>query len=361
IEFALEVVENIIRSDNVEEIEHLPSFIKVSPQKASLVESWRRRMNIEEFLDPYYVSGKSCDEMKDRGSIPKNELNDLIDGYLEDLDKLIPKSRRGENYTLGNCNRKGIVIPALKDPPKPRKTRPTITEVLDTYYVPDKPEKKPPQNVALGLGIDLKPLQTLLNECNDIMQRWVLEKEKCNELKQKEKMKLKNVPEDVVGDKPRSAKDNEAKKNEIINYDYYWIGLKSNKNTASDCHPKPYTPKPCSWNGASKEEIMAFDLDVYPIEDNRSETKDLESLKDNYRENSGTKPKDPNGPYTPKPCSRNIASAIKEKKVAFDLDPIKDKCSETKNHEGLDENPQQSINLTHRTVFNPGGEVGRSH
>ncbi|CAG8832071.1 46453_t:CDS:2, partial [Gigaspora margarita] len=255
------------------------------------VEPWRRRTNIEEFLDPYYGSGKSCDEMKDRGCIPKNELNDLIDGYLEDLDKLILKSRRGENYTLGNCNRKGTVISASKDPPKPRKTRPTITEVLDTYYVPDEPEKKPPQNVALGLGIDLKPLQTLLNECNDIMQRWVLEKEKCSrkpldeksEEEQKEKMKLKNVPEDVVGDKPRSAKDNEAKKNEIINYD-------SNR---------------------------LYNLKLY---------------------------------------SQNGASAIKEKKVAFNLDPIKDKCSETKDHEGLDENPQQSINLTHRTVFDPGGE-----
>ncbi|CAG8793506.1 38465_t:CDS:2 [Gigaspora margarita] len=135
-----------------------------------------------------------------------------------------------------------------------------------------------------------------------------------DELKQKKKIKLKNVPEDVFHSE-----------------DYYWNGLKTNKNTASDCYPKPYTPKPCSWNGASKEEIMASDLD--------------------------------------------------EKKVAFDLD---DKCSETKDREGLDENPQQSINLTHRTsnsqiyrinqllrylpmdwshvpVFDPGGEVGRSH
>ncbi|KAF0508967.1 hypothetical protein F8M41_018653 [Gigaspora margarita] len=64
--------------------------------------------------------------------------------------------------------------------------------------------------------------------------------------------------------------------------DYYWIGLKANKNTASDCHPKLYTPKPCSWNGASKKEIMAFDLDVNSIEDNRSETKNLKSLKENY-------------------------------------------------------------------------------
>ncbi|CAG8692744.1 33596_t:CDS:2, partial [Gigaspora margarita] len=44
-----------------------------------------------------------------------------------------------------------------------------------THY---NPEKNPAQNIALGLGLDLKPLQMLLNECNDIMQRWVLEKEK---------------------------------------------------------------------------------------------------------------------------------------------------------------------------------------
>ncbi|CAG8530862.1 23956_t:CDS:1, partial [Gigaspora rosea] len=58
-----------------------------------------------------------------------------------------------------------------KEPSKQQRIRPTVEEVLDTYYVPDEPKKKSPQDVALGLGIDLKPLQTLLSKCNDILQR----------------------------------------------------------------------------------------------------------------------------------------------------------------------------------------------
>ncbi|CAG8786150.1 44289_t:CDS:2, partial [Gigaspora margarita] len=280
--------------------------INASKNEAHPVESLHRRTDIKEFLDPYYGSGKSYSEMKDRGCIPKNELNDLINGYLEDLNKLILKLQRGKNYILGNCNRKGTVIPALKDSLKPRKMRPTVTEVLDTYYVSDEPEKKPPHNVAFRLGLDLNLFKCYLTNVTTLcktaevnyVNRMVetsrgykteikkgnlmdlqktakmdnVTKIELDELKQKEKMKLKNVPEDVFQIE-----------------DYYWNGLKANKNMASDCHPKLYTLN-LSWNGASKEEIMAFDLDVNPIEDNRSETKDPKSLKDNYRENSRTKP-----------------------------------------------------------------------
>ncbi|RIB04396.1 hypothetical protein C2G38_2222516 [Gigaspora rosea] len=47
--------------------------------------------------------------------------------------------------------------------------KPTIAEVLDTYNTSNKPEKKLPQNVVLGLGINLKPLQKT---------RWIETKEK---------------------------------------------------------------------------------------------------------------------------------------------------------------------------------------
>ncbi|CAG8846061.1 24147_t:CDS:2, partial [Gigaspora margarita] len=161
-------------------------------------------------LDPYYGLEKSCDEMKDRGCISKSELNALNDGYLEDLDKLIPKSRKGETRTLGTCNRNGIVVPAPKDPPKRRRTRPTVTEVLNTYYIPDEPEKKPPQNVALGLGLDLKPLQMLLNECNDIMQRYGLEIEETNPIDPRKTDKIDDVNKT---DLDESSQKKETKEN----------------------------------------------------------------------------------------------------------------------------------------------------
>ncbi|CAG8651232.1 8370_t:CDS:2 [Gigaspora margarita] len=148
----------------------------------SPVESWWIRTNIEEFLDPYYGSGKSCNEMKDRGCIPKNELNDPIDGYLEDLDKLILKSRK---------------------------------EVLNTYYVPDEPEKNPSQNVVLGLGLDLKPLQMLLNQYNNIMQKWASEKEKCSQKSLDEKSEEETDKMDDVNktDLDESSQKKEMKEN----------------------------------------------------------------------------------------------------------------------------------------------------
>ncbi|KAF0508968.1 hypothetical protein F8M41_018654 [Gigaspora margarita] len=109
--------------------------------------------------------------------------------------------------------------------------RPTVTKVLDTYYVPDEPEKKPPQNVTLGLEIDLKPLQTLLNksaEQNHMIgmiksgHRYRIEVKKGNpmdlrntakmdnvmkteldKLKQKKKNETEKCTKNVVGDKPR--------------------------------------------------------------------------------------------------------------------------------------------------------------
>ncbi|RIB07275.1 hypothetical protein C2G38_2274797 [Gigaspora rosea] len=192
LEFTLEVVENIIRNDIEEkekEIEYLPLFIKVFPQEARPIELWQKRKNSIEAFDPYYAIGKFCDIMQD-----------------QDLDNLIPKSRKDEPRILGNYNRNSIIVPAPKKPSKWPRTRPTIAEVLDTYSVPDKPEKKSSRDVALGLGIDLKPLQALLNEYD-------VTKTELDELCQKNKMKLENVPEDVIGGKLRSAKEKVAKKN----------------------------------------------------------------------------------------------------------------------------------------------------
>ncbi|CAG8487224.1 10972_t:CDS:2 [Gigaspora margarita] len=69
--------------------------------------------------------------MQVQGFISKIELNDLINRYLEDLNNLILKLQK---------------------------------EVLNTYYIPNEPEKKLSQNIALGLELDLKPFQTLLNK-----------------------------------------------------------------------------------------------------------------------------------------------------------------------------------------------------
>ncbi|RIB23835.1 hypothetical protein C2G38_2288028 [Gigaspora rosea] len=163
--FVLEAVENIIRNHiekKEKEIEYIPSLPKVSPQEALPIESWQKRKNSIEAFDPYYAAGKSCDVMQDQGCISKSELNDLINEYLEDFDNLIPKSRKDEPCILGNYNRNGIVVPALKKPSKWPRTRPTVVEVLDTYYVPDEPEKKSPRDVALGLEIDLKPFKYYL-------------------------------------------------------------------------------------------------------------------------------------------------------------------------------------------------------
>ncbi|CAG8648501.1 2741_t:CDS:2, partial [Gigaspora rosea] len=79
----------------------------------------RKRLLKKSFIeafDPYYAAGKSCDVMQDQGCISKSELNDLINEYLEDFDNLIPKSRKDEPCILGNYNRNGIVVPALKKP-----------------------------------------------------------------------------------------------------------------------------------------------------------------------------------------------------------------------------------------------------
>ncbi|CAG8785214.1 27234_t:CDS:2, partial [Gigaspora margarita] len=51
------------------------------------------------------------------------------------------------------------------------------------------------------------------------------------------------------------------------------------------------------------------------------------------------------GPYNLKSCSQNDASAIKDKRIGFELDPIKDKCSETKDLGGLDDNYPQYLNM----------------
>ncbi|CAG8725169.1 11502_t:CDS:2 [Gigaspora margarita] len=104
------------------------------------------------------------------------DIEEVLDPYYKDLDKLIPKSSKSETCTLENCNRNGIVVSALKDLPKQQRTRPTIIEVLNIYYISNEPEKKLPQNVALELGLNLKPLQILLNKCNDIIQRWTPKK-----------------------------------------------------------------------------------------------------------------------------------------------------------------------------------------
>ncbi|KAF0522642.1 hypothetical protein F8M41_015477 [Gigaspora margarita] len=42
--------------------------------------------------------------------------------------------------------------------------------------------------------------------------------------------------------------------------------------------------------------------------------------------------------------SQNGASTIKNKRMGFDLDPIENKCSETKDHDGLEDNYQQNLN-----------------
>ncbi|RIB28371.1 hypothetical protein C2G38_2158141 [Gigaspora rosea] len=54
------------------------------------------------------------------------------------------------------------------------------------------------------------------------------------------------------------------------------------------------------------------------------------------------KEKDSNGLDNLKLCSQNSASAIEEKKVSIDMDPIEDKCSETKD---LEDDYQQSLNI----------------
>ncbi|RIB05169.1 hypothetical protein C2G38_2220450 [Gigaspora rosea] len=152
LKFVLEVVENIIKNDHKEdskEIKYIPSFIKVFPQEARPVKSRQKGINSEKVLGPYYAAEKSCDVMQDRGCKLNSELKYLIDGYLKELDNLIPKLREDETQ-----------------------------KVFDTYYVPDEPEKKLPQDVAFGLEIDLKLLQMLLSECNDILQRWAIEKKK---------------------------------------------------------------------------------------------------------------------------------------------------------------------------------------
>ncbi|RIB00653.1 hypothetical protein C2G38_2233532 [Gigaspora rosea] len=42
--------------------------------------------------------------------------------------------------------------------------------------------------------------------------------------------------------------------------------------------------------------------------------------------------------YNSKSCSQNNTSAVKDKNVEFNLDPVKDKCAKIKNLEGLDNN-----------------------
>ncbi|CAG8653553.1 11694_t:CDS:2, partial [Gigaspora rosea] len=160
------------------------------------------------------------------------------------------------------------------------RTRPTIAEVLDTYSVPDKPEKKSSRDVALGLGIDLKPLQAWATEKEKYNRKHLDEKSKeevvvkrdenkvsnicpkfvkagnvdetdkseririqnrnrkrkpdgpskyqkiddvtkteLDELCQKNKMKLENVPEDVIGEASREYQRSETKldrKEEVV-------------------------------------------------------------------------------------------------------------------------------------------------
>ncbi|CAG8822759.1 44134_t:CDS:2, partial [Gigaspora margarita] len=54
------------------------------------------------------------------------------------------------------------------------------------------------------------------------------------------------------------------------------------------------------------------------------------------------------------------ASAIKEERVALDLNPIEDICYETKDREDLDNNHQQSLNMDIRMTNNLEKDVGNS-
>ncbi|RIB11673.1 hypothetical protein C2G38_2202833 [Gigaspora rosea] len=91
-----------------------------------------------------------------------------------------------------------------------QRIRPTVEEVLDTYYVPDEPKKKSPQDVALGLGIDLKPLQTLLSKSPNIYPKFV---EPANVDKMDESKEL-----EILGN--WQQKEMETKTDEHKTYDY---------------------------------------------------------------------------------------------------------------------------------------------
>ncbi|CAG8835568.1 42348_t:CDS:2, partial [Gigaspora margarita] len=392
-------------------------------------------ITIDEALDTLYVFERSSDPMPSQDCISKNELDHLIDGYLEALDNFMFELQKGqetedgnkecevlvyyqkpvepnqhEARTFGSHHRNGVEINEVETIVDHANSRlpelefdDLVLDLIDEYLVEesiktnnasgcqyansiavarnndkeleaevgyegrvkaDKNENKPSEieskdkidvnnditksekeNDINGSGVGSqalpyhqKPVEaaetsTVNGTIEPSFKRRVemekgfpvdhrktakmddITKTKLDELQQKEKMKIENVPEDVEGKNPRSATEEEAKENEII----------------------------------KSEEILnrACEIWISKIDESRRLTREVDDCGETKLDQKYEK--DSNGLYNLKLCSQNGASAIKEERVAFDLDPIEDICSGAEDFEDLSDNYPPSKNMNIRT------------
>ncbi|CAG8786434.1 29052_t:CDS:2, partial [Gigaspora margarita] len=315
------------------------------------VESQKKRPTIDEALDIYYNSERSNDLMPNQDSIAEHELDNLLDGYLKTLYNLISTLQKGqkaenenkiykasvyhqkstkpnqyETRTFGNCHPIAVARnnEVTEDATKSAEVKETI--YLSSYIKASVQEvylETPCPSATIG---DLESYYVLESSEKNNMKGWS-SGPKVPKAEIGYPLKVDNIEDD---DKPELVLEGEALKRACNLWNERVTQFRRTIEWNEDEKPKER-------NSYSND----HDLHINSAETEKST--DIEICTSHPEE-----PLNSSGPYNLKSCSQNGASAIKDERMGFELDSIKDKCSETKDLGGLDDDYSRRLNMNIR-------------